>query len=62
MTYKESIAAISHRELKHTPALAPPGTPTAYGQKGGLAYGLLYLGAVFGFSIWMSKGKRGGSR
>lgn len=62
MTYKESIAAISRRELKHMPAAAPLGTPGAYGQKGGLAYGLLYLAGVFGFSIWMSKGKKGGAR
>lgn len=60
MNYKESIAAISQRELKHTPALAPAGTSSAYNRKGGLAYGLLYLGAVFGFSIWMSKGKKAG--
>ena len=62
MTSTDSIAAISRRELKHTPAVAPVGTPGAYEKKGGLAYGLLYLAAVFGFSVWMTKGKKGGGR
>lgn len=60
MSYKDSIAAISRRELKTAPATAPSGQEGYGGKGGGLAYGLLYLAGVFGFSIAMSKGKSGG--
>jgi len=54
MSYKDSIKAISSRELKTATATAPTGYE---GKGGGLAYGLLYLAGVFGFSIAVSKGK-----
>jgi len=56
MSYKDSIAAISSRELKTAPA-AVPSSHAGYGSKGtGVAYGLVYLVGVFAFSIAVSKG------